>query len=167
MSYLCCRRKQMTISMVTRILRFVYVSFLLIVFIAGNTGVSFFVHTCGSTHKQDVFIYREVFHQQMSCCCEAEPGEPTPAVTSFSDADCCRLSHHFVKASFTALPVFEKIPIPSTGIILFPSFALLRSDPVGDSKVTVIPFPDHSPPPLSGIRLIHFIHQIRIPSPVC
>jgi len=155
--------------MVTRILRSISVSLLLLVFFAGNTGISFFVHTCGTTHKKDVYLYREIFHQQMSCCCEETPGEtnPAPAATSFSDNGCCRISHQFVKSSFTALPVLERIPVPETGITTFPSFTLLRSEPVQDLKVSFIFFPDHSPPPLSGISLVHFIHQIRIPAPVC
>ncbi|MCX6243952.1 MAG: hypothetical protein NTU98_04540 [Bacteroidetes bacterium] len=142
---------------------------LLLFFLAGNTGISFFVHTCGSTHKKDVFVFREIFHQQMACCCEENPSERMPASSGseFNDDDCCRISHLFVKASFTALPVLEKITIPETGITLFPDFALLRSEQVLDSKASFIPFLDHSPPPLSGIRLVHFLHQIRIPAPVC
>ena len=155
--------------MSSKILRAASVSLLLLVFLAGSTGISFFVHTCGSTHEKDVFAYREIFHQQMSCCCEADMTgkHPAPATSEYNEDDCCRISHLFVKASITALPVLEKIIIPETGITLFPDFALLRSEQVMDSKASFIPFLDHSPPPLSGIRLIHFLHQIRIPDPVC
>jgi hypothetical protein len=152
-----------------KILRSASVLLLLLVFLAGNTGISFFVHTCGSTHEKDVFVYREIFHQQMSCCCEADMMEQhsAHATAEFNDNDCCRISHLFVKASITALPVLEKITVPETGIAIFPEFALLRNEQVMDSKASFIPFLDHSPPPLSGIRLVHFLHQIRIPAPVC
>jgi hypothetical protein len=167
LSYLCNVKKW--IPIVTRIFRSAFVLFFLLVFLAGNTGISFFVHTCGSSHEKDVFIYREIFHQHMSCCCEDNFSGKAPASpgTSFTDADCCRISYNFIKLAVPGLPILEKIVLPLAGSIPVPSFALFRSDPVIESKASFIPFLDHSPPPLSGMNLVCFLHQIRIPAPVC
>jgi hypothetical protein len=154
--------------MITRILRSAAVCLLLLIFLAGSTGISFFIHTCGSSHQKDVFAFREIFHQDIGCCCtEKASSKPDDGTApGYRDDDCCKISHLFIKAPFAGFPVLEKLSIPDCAAEV-PEFALFRSKPAEDSKASFIPFLDHSPPPLYGISLIHFIHQIRIPAPVC
>ncbi len=155
--------------MIIRILRYAAVCLLLLIFLAGSTGISFFIHTCGTSHKKEVFIFREIFHQNIDCCCEEDHTANIPAgsASNYTDADCCRSLHLFIKAPFLGFPVFEKLLVPTFHFLEFPEFALLRSQHVQDSKASFTPFHDPSPPPLSGIKLVHFLHQIRIPAPVC
>jgi len=154
---------------INRILRSAAACLLLLIFLAGSTGISFYIHTCGSTQKKQVFAFREIFHQKVGCCCdENSPGNTAAGSASgYNDEDCCRISHLFVKAPFLGFPVSEKLPVPTLHFIEFPGFALYRSQSSQDSGTSFILFPDHSPPPLSGIKLVCFLHQIRIPAPVC
>jgi hypothetical protein len=153
--------------MIFRTLRFSAVCMLIFIFLAGSTGVSFYFHTCGSSHKKEVFIYREIFHQKMDCCCDNNPPERNSGKeTSFSDENCCRISHLFVKAPFLGFPVDQQLLTP-IHLIDLPDFQLCQFLSFQDSIESFIPFNDTSPPPLSGINLVHFLHQIRIPAPVC
>jgi hypothetical protein len=142
---------------------------LLLIFLAGSTGISFYVHTCGSSHKKEAFAFREIFNQKIACSCDENVPEKTPAGSgsNYMDQDCCTISHVFIKAPFLGFPVVEKLTVPTFHFIEHPEFALFRSLPVQDSKASFIPFTDPSPPPLSGITLVHFLHQMRIPAPVC
>ena len=165
--YLCIRNKKKPV--IIRILRSAAVCLLLLIFLAGSTGISFYIHTCGTSHKKEVFAFREIFHQNIACCCDEDltANVPTGSASNYNDADCCRISHLFIKAPFLGFPVVEKLLVPTFHFIEFPEFALFRSQPTQDSKASFTPFHDPSPPPLSGIDLVHFLHQIRIPAPVC
>ena len=155
--------------MLFKIVRSVGVFTLLLIFLAVGTGFTFFVHTCGSSHKTDVYVYKEVFNPKMSCCCdESGPGLTKSDLSmNYRDENCCRIVHLFIKAPFAGFPVLEKITLPSLTIAGLPQSPLFRQKPVADAGYSFIFKPDHSPPPISGTILVYFIHQIRIPSPVC
>jgi hypothetical protein len=154
---------------IIRILRSTAVCLLLLIFLTGSTGISFYIHTCGTSHKKEVFAFREIFHQNIACCCDENftVNVLVGSALNYNDADYCRISRLFIKAPFLGFPVVEKLLVPTFHFIEIPEFALLRSQPVRDSKASFTLFHDPSPPPLSGINLVHFLHQIRIPAPVC
>jgi hypothetical protein len=155
--------------MMLRIIRTAFVLSLLTIFIAGSTGLSFFIHTCGSSHKTDVYVYREILNPKMSCCCdETHTGKVVkdPSV-NFKDDNCCRISHLFLKAPFAGFPILEKISLKSFPVADLDACLLFQTQPTRDTEISYITTPDHSPPPLYGITLICFIHQIRIPAPAC
>jgi hypothetical protein len=83
------------------------------------------------------------------------------------DEDCCRISHLFIKAPFIGFPVVGNPVIMPFHYVEFSDFGIFRSQPVMDSKASLIHFTDPSPPPLSGNTLVYYLHQIRIPAPVC
>jgi hypothetical protein len=142
---------------------------LLLIFLAGSTGISFYIHTCGESHKKEIRVFREIFHQKIACCCDDNLTLPVSGspVSTFNDEDCCRISHLFIKAPFLGFPVLEKFSVPEFQVTHFPETALSKLQFVQDLKASYIPSPDPSPPPLSGVILVHFLHQIRIPEPAC
>ncbi len=155
--------------MISRILRYSSIGVLLLLFMAGNTGISFYIHTCGSSQKKEVLVFREIFQQKIACCCDDNlvlqiTGN---SESTYNDADCCRISHLFIKSPFPGFPVLEKYSVPEFQVAHFPEAALLKLQFIQDSKASYIPSPDPSPPPLYGVILVHFLHQIRIPEPVC
>jgi len=154
---------------VTRILRSASVCLLLLIFLAGSTGISFYIHTCGESQKKEVLFFREIFHQKIACCCEANTvtSSREHLVSSFNDANCCRVLHLFIKALLLGFPVLEKFSAPTSPCTEYLQFALLQIQSPEKLKVSFLPFPDPAPPPLSGVTLVHFLHQIRIPEPVC
>jgi hypothetical protein len=154
---------------INRVLQSAAVCLLLLIFLAGSTGVSFYIHTCGSSHKKEAFAFREIFNQKTGCSCEEILPSKVPdgSASTYLNEDCCKISHLFIKAPFIGFPVFEKLLVPVSQSLELPGSALLPSQTVLDSKASFIPFLDHSPPPLSGVCLVYFLHQIRIPAPVC
>jgi len=136
---------------------------------AGSTGISFYIHTCGSSHKKEVLAFREIFHQKVSCCCDADETAKisSGSASAFNDEDCCRISHLFIKAPFIGFPVFEKLSLPPFHFIDVPDFALLIIQNARESQASFTPFRDPSPPPLSGVNLVYYLHQVRIPAPAC
>ena len=163
-----CRKK----TVIPRIFKSTSVLLLLLVFLAGSTGISLSVHTCGDSHKKDVLVYKEIFNQRFTCCCEenmaSQDGRDRPSpYTEYSDNDCCRISHLFIKTPFAGFPVLEKILVPQFDFPVYTEMVNLKLASQQDSKSSCQHFSDHSPPPLSGIKLIISIHQIRIPESVC
>ena len=155
--------------MIRQILRSAAVFMLLLTFLAGSTGISFYIHTCGSSHKKEAFAFREIFHQKVDCCCEENPvsKEPAGGPSKYNDEDCCRISHLFIKAPFLGFPVTEKLSVPVFCCNEYTGPANYVSLPPRDLKASNIPLRDPSPPPLSGMDLVCFLHQIRIPAPAC
>jgi hypothetical protein len=143
---------------------------LLLIFLAGSTGITFYVHTCGSNHQKEVFIYREIFHQKSDCCCEDNPAPKSPSGSSSSidDGDCCKIAHLFIKALLAGFPVLEKVSILPSQFTGFIDVSELSPAIVHNSKAAFSLSPDPSPPPpIFGITLLHYLHQLRLPSAIC
>ena len=157
--------------MITRIFKSTSILLFLLVFLAGSAGISLSVHTCGDSHKKNVLVFKEIFNQKFACCCEeniaSQKDRDLSANAEYSDNDCCRISHLFIKVLFTGFPVLEKFSVPQFDFPVYTEMANLKLTSLQDSKLSYQPFSDPSPPPLSGIKLIISIHQIRIPESVC
>ena len=140
---------------------------MLVIFLFGTTGVSFYVHECKSSHSKEVFIYPEIIKHRSSCCCatDVHGTASTNSPVQIEDPGCCKNSHLYFKASFLGFPVFQKMTSePVQKILVSELFRnIVRS--VESEKVSFSPLQDHSPPPMSGRLLVQAIHQIKIPVP--
>ncbi len=155
--------------MISRILGFASVCLLLLIFLAGDTGISLYIHTCGGSQKKDVLVFREIFHQKIDCCCDenATASLPRNPASSLNDDDCCRISHLFIKVPFPGFPILEKFSVPAFQTPEYPDLAILKVHSPQAPKSLSNLFPGPSPPPIFGVTLVHFLHQMRIPDPVC
>ena len=169
MNYLCRRLYRIRQTMITRIFRSSAIVLLMMVFLAGSTGLSFYIHTCGSTHNTKVYLFKEIFSKRMSCCCDEDlSGNATNNRSlTYQDENCCRISHLFIKAPLAGFPVLEKISLRSLPVAELHESPYLQLQPVRDAEIILHSYICHSPPPFFGVTLIYYIHQIRIPAPVC
>jgi hypothetical protein len=154
--------------MFIRVLKNIAVLSFLAIFLAGGSGITLFIHTCGSSHQRDVYAFREILHQDIGCCCTEDAGMPPNTGTSreVADDDCCRIAHLFIKAPYAGFPVVENA-VAVVPVFDLPQHFILNNYSEEDSKASFIPFLDHSPPPLSGVERILLLHQLRIPAPAC
>ena len=138
---------------------------LLLVFLAGSTGVSFYIHECHSSNTKEVFLFPEILKHNISCGCGGEEHEKPVASSPlhYNEPDCCKNSHLYIKASFQCFPLIQKQKSErSFQIYPFHLFSLLLDESKGE-RIKIAIFQDHAPPPLAGRMLILTIHQIKIP----
>ncbi len=140
--------------------------FLLVIFLTGTTGISFYIHTCSESHKRDVFAFPELLKPHSDCCTE---DAVSPVAGSCNhpigiSAACCKNEHLYLKAAFTSEPVSQ----PATphfsvenDLTLFSGINIpqARETVHGDLIMS------GNSPPIAGKLLVLRIHQIRIPSP--
>jgi hypothetical protein len=151
-----------------RVVRFSFLFFILAVFLAGTTGFSFYIHECSSSHEREVALFPELFNKTVSCCCAEEVHGSIPSdepVSSFSEPECCKNIHVYLKAAFTGFPLFYQFNPQVLQTSIPPDFLSMQQNEKVTEIVSYIPRVDH-PPPRSGRVLIHFIQQIKIPAPV-
>jgi hypothetical protein len=140
----------------------------LVVFLAGTTGVSFYIHECSSSHKRDIFVYPEISNKTASCCCADEVHgsiNSEERITSFKEPECCKNTHVYLKASFTGFPVFYQF---DQKLLQAPLPADFLNLSINDKEPATVDFtlPVDHPPPRYGKALVHFLHQIKIPASV-
>jgi hypothetical protein len=138
-----------------------------IVFLAESMGVTFFHHICSGSSKHEVTIYPEFFRHAPACgCSEEEQNTETAAGSGMSmdSPSCCQNITLFCKLTVNTLPA-EQTTIAFSpddhGILIS---ALTEKYSSETTIETGFSFNSHDPP-LSGTRLIHFLHQIKIPFP--
>jgi hypothetical protein len=146
----------------------VFILMVVVIFLTGTTGISFSFHECTSSHRTEVFPFPEILNNTVSCCCADEVHDGVAGeepVSSFSEPECCRNTHVYLKASFTGFPVSQQLnPDLSYQIISPDLLNLFYKDlniEIPDLNVRV----DH-PPPRSGKILVYFLQQIKIPAQV-
>lgn len=151
-----------------RLIRTIASGFMILVLLAGTTGVSFYIHECRSSGERDVVLFPELTNQNTSCCCATDV--QLPALNGREDhltdePECCKNIHLYLKATISGFPVFfqynddlNSTDLPTDSFIAF-------IDDHDDKALNSGPQVDH-PPPSSGKALIHFIHQLKIPAPV-
>jgi hypothetical protein len=141
---------------------------MLAVFLAGTTGVSFYVHECSSSQKREVAAFPELFNNTVSCCCAEEVNGSALSgeqVSSISEPECCKNTHVYLKASFTGFPLFYQFNPEVLQTYILADFQSLQHNEKVVEILNFTPRVDH-PPPRSGKILIHFLQQIKIPAPV-
>lgn len=140
--------------------------FLLVCFLTGTTGVSFYIHTCSSANKRDVYAFPEIKKPAGSCCCDNEIHHGTSCNDHlvFDAVPCCTQQYLYFKAAFLSL-------VPCDHFVQFETVTPVAAtllpvqNPELSPNVTYCRFLTGKSPPLSGRDLVFFLHQIRIPSP--
>ena len=151
---------------VKRILQPVVSLLMLVLFLTGTTGISFYIHTCSETHKRNIYAFPELVKPVSDCCTEdaISPMAENCNHPLGVDAACCKNEHIYLKAAFVSVPVtlqdfsilLNDCYFPHSTKIIFP----VQDNTFRDELL----FSGNSPP-ISGKTLVFFIHQIRIPSP--
>lgn len=147
------------------------ISFLAAVILAGSTGISLFVHACGSGKKLDYSFYPEYFSVGKSCCdpwagktmssCNSESHRHARGI---SKIDCCQSLHVILRVAQLLQPFNNNIDLSVSG--QYANVVFKTSLPEIDKSTGITGFlaGDPSPPPRSGKTLVISLHQIRIPS---
>jgi hypothetical protein len=142
--------------------------FLLFVFLFSSTGISILHHICSTSNNDLVSIYPEFFKTAGSSCCEPDeansPVEPSESQIpqNFSAMPCCSNITSFLKLEIVTLRA-EKLVINSFTTCV-PQYTLALPE-IKTNESFSIPgfFFQFYSPPLSGKRLIYFLHQSKIP----
>ena len=141
---------------------------LLMVFLFGITGLSIFHHTCSSSNQDKISVYAEIYKGAPVSCCEDEtfgssPVNPADLPQNFQSAPCCKSTNYFLALQIISerlyrIEVKDVTPISSPLPLPLPEFST-------DNQLLVhsVYFQFYSPP-LFGKQLIHYLHQIKIPS---
>ena len=141
------------------------------VFLFGVSGLSVFHHSCASSGTDKVALYAGIFKAVPASCCEDEnePGIANSAADhgqGFDATPCCKSTNLFLALHV----VSETVSVLHVTATAVPAHVELPLLPVPEAVSQVFikeaRYQFHSPP-LYGIDLIHFLHQIKIPaSPV-
>jgi hypothetical protein len=150
--------------------------FLLLVFLAGTTGVSFLHHICSSSKQDIVTVYPEIFKRSgSSCCAEESTGYACASHVNLSKdkmplnidgAPCCKSIASFIKLEILTIRVAKlvihpekaQLPVSPTILCQIPAFEQPLLQPAH--------FQFYSPP-LFGRLLVHYLHQMKIPAHTC
>lgn len=132
-----------------------------LVFLLGSTGISFYRHSCTSSNTQKLIVYPGLFKAAVSCCCggSASTGESEIDMTS-----CCKSASSLVKLQGGYIPAVNHVLFAPDIIIQSGLFAVSLPS-VSRQPVITYRFFEFYSPPFSGKALIHFLHQIKVPSP--
>jgi len=143
---------------------------MIVVILAGTTGITFFIHTCSGSQKIEITAYPELFKHSFTCCCSDEntsQAHNTSQLLGVKAPPCCKNQHLFLKSYVSTIPAAQSFSGSTILFTVHPADLLLQVTRYKQPAVAdYIPWLDHSPP-WSGKTLVYFIHQIRIPSPVC
>ena len=146
--------------------------FLLFVFLFSTMGISILHHVCNSSDHNDITVYPEFFKTpgspccgtsvEVSCCADdtGTAGDNAPQV--ISAMPCCVSINSYLKLDVLTIRS-EKLIINNFTVLL--SYDALPLHDFATEKSLSSPdnlFQFYSPP-LTGKRLIHFLHQSKIP----
>ena len=112
-------------------LRTAFLFLMLVTFLTGTTGVSFYIHECSSSRKKEIVAFPEILNKTVSCCCAEEVHGTVPSdepVSSFDEPDCCKNTHVYLKAIFIGFPVFHQFNPDLFQKIIFGAAADARRD---------------------------------------
>lgn len=156
-----------------KIVKQIFIVFFLVIFLFGTTGISMVHHICTHSHHDDLSVYPELFKDSgTSCCGEEEDGSAgndqnitagSPGLLSISAIPCCLRVHSFLKLAIN--PEVTKTLVVNPSVEKNPLFSISSTTltAIKDLTVPAVFFEFYSPP-LYGKRLIHFLHQPKIPS---
>ncbi len=148
-----------------------------ILMIALTAGISVYSHycTCTSNQKLSVLVYQgcsdnhcsdsETHKADVSCCATTENPDHGYDAICYAH-DCCiteekvvQITSEYQPSTIRLLPLPLHLPSNQTFILAFnPDFQ--PKEPFGIDQA-------HSPPHQSSRHLLIFLHQLRIPEPVC
>jgi hypothetical protein len=159
--------EQFTCKLMKNSFRTIFLFFILFVFLAGTTGISFSLHECKSSNKRDVSFFPEILNNTVGCCCFEEPAKVSDddQILSLDEPECCTTTHVYLKASFNGFPIFYQFTpqlFQKVADAECFSFVNFKTEPVNSTILLQI---DH-PPPRYGKILLNFLQQLKIPTPV-
>ncbi len=141
---------------------------LLMVFLFGTTGVTVLQHVCSGGNTREIKAidgFSGAF--AISCSCDEEsPNEPAKSsddLPGFSAPPCCYELTTLFKFDFVSHApfYFSSLPLNQGFASLLP---ILSSLPIDRILISDDPYFRFHSPPLTGIHLLHAIHQIKIPA---
>jgi hypothetical protein len=157
--------------MMMKTIKIIGISLLALVVLAGSSGISLFIHACGSGKSLDYAFYPEYFSVGNSCCnpwsakemssCSHEDHDQQQGL---SKTDCCESLHVILKVQHLVKPVTKVIDLSAGSQVAAIIFKSELPGPVESDLTRDFSAGDPSPPPLSGRDLIISLQQIRIPS---
>jgi hypothetical protein len=147
--------------------------FILVVFLYGTTGLSVLDHSCNSSNERSVTIYPEIFKQAGSgCCTDGESGyacasHKYPVSNAFPEnvdaQPCCKSIISFFKLEILTVRA-EKLVVDNL-YVQAQSFPVPADVQIPNEQRPLTPVHHQFySPPLFGIRLVHFLHQMKIPA---
>ncbi len=145
---------------------------LMLVFLFGTIGLSVLRHICNSSNTNTVTVYPEIFKSPGSSCCDdgpagyacagrgTSPGNTTPE--NIDPSPCCKSTTSFLKLEILTLTAGKLVlkdiavtrPLFTISACRIPSYEQPLLNPAH--------FQFYSPP-LFGIVLVHYLHQMKIP----
>ena len=154
--YLCAVKNMM------RIIIKIGTLFIALVFLLGSTGISFYHHSCFSSNTHKTIVYPGLFKAAVSCCCGEALVAGGPA--SVDEAACC-------KSVTSLLKIRNGYLTAANNVVFAPEITVQHGIvcslfPAGyQPEITAYPFFEFYSPPFTGKALVHFLHQIKVPSP--
>ncbi len=145
---------------------------LLLVFLFSTIGISILHQVCSSSHHNEITVYPELFKStgspccgasaEVSCCDDDQGNQGDNASQVISAMPCCVSVNSYLKLEIPALRS-EKLIINNFTVLLCHD-ALPSSDYASEECLSLpgTLFQFYSPP-LTGKRLVHFLHQPKIP----
>lgn len=146
--------------------------FLLFVFLFSTMGISILHHVCNSSQHNDITVYPEIFKApgspccgttvEVTCCDDDPESEGDNASQVISAMPCCVSISSYLKLE---IPTLRSEKLVISNFTAFLSHDALPSRDVTTEKSLSSPdnlFQFYSPP-ITGKRLIHFLHQSKIP----
>ncbi len=133
-----------------------------LIYLLGSTGISFYSHTCSSSKINKTIVYPGLFKSAVSCCCSST--SDTDNSTEVDTASCCKSATTIIKLFSRYIPSVNTITV-SPEATVEPCLSL-QNEPVSDkSELSATSHGlEFYPPPPFGRRLLHFLHQIKVPS---
>jgi len=142
---------------------------LLVIFLAGSNGISFFHHFCSCSNTLSTLLYPGVLSAPATCCdreCSAMvPVTDAASSTHLDPAPCCKILRVYYRLLVNSSPVRQD----SLQLPYFGTLQVLDSDQTCHREMKIPKFNvffEFQSPPLYGRSLITYLHQIKIPLPV-
>lgn len=146
--------------------------FLLFVFLFSTMGISILHHVCNSSHHNDITVYPEIFKTpgspccgasvEVSCCADNPGTEGDNASQVISAMPCCVSINSYLKLEILTLRSEKLILNNFTTLLSHDALPMRDFTTVESASASDNLFQFYSPP-LTGKRLIHFLHQPKIP----
>ena len=141
---------------------------LLIVLLTETTGVTLVHHFCSMSNTCEIkSVDGFSGESDSSCTCSEEADEeasnPEEQPQSFSAPACCYEVSTFLKFDFSSI-IHSPLVFTSFTDAVIGLFHFKPVHPGENKSISGDPFFRFYSPPLSGINLLHAIHQIKIPA---
>jgi hypothetical protein len=129
-------------------------------------GITIFHHLCSGSATHEVTVYPEFFRHAPACGCSEEDRTTGSGGfgSSIESPSCCQNITLYCKLPVNTIPAE---PASITFGFVGHEMSVPDLPPTLSSEAEIVQgfhFNSHAPP-LAGIALIHFIHQIKIPFP--